>query len=61
MHNMHKKSGWRTIGTNGPIPMTEEEYRHYKRKMFKWGIFVDKMKPNKPRFNKKTNPKETED
>lgn len=49
---MNKKSGWKVVADNGPIPMTEEEYRHYRRKMFKWGLWVDKMKPEKPKFNK---------
>lgn len=50
---MNKKSGWKVIGTNAPIPMTEEQYRRYKRKMFKWGLWVDKMPTEKPKFNKK--------
>lgn len=50
---MHKKSGWRTIGTNSAIPMSEKEYKNYRNKMFKWGIFVDKMKTQKPKFVKK--------
>lgn len=57
---MHKKSGWRIIGTNAPIPMTEEQYRKYKKKMFKWGLLVDKMPISKPKLNKKTKSKEKE-
>ena len=55
---MHKKSGWKVIGDNKPIPMTEEEYMKYKKRMFKWGLFVDKMKTEKPKFNKLTNKKD---
>ena len=53
---MNKKSGWRVIGSNSPIPMDEKEYKKYRNHMFKWGLFVDKMKVSKPKFNKK--PKE---
>ena len=54
---MNKKSGWKVIGTNEAIPMNEDEYRHYRRKMFKWGLWVDKMKTEKPKFNKLTGKK----
>ena len=53
---MNKKSGWRVIADNAAIPMTEEQYRHYRRKMFKWGLWVDKMKTEKPKFNKVKKP-----
>ena len=58
---MNKKSGWRTVGTNAPIPMTDEEYKIYRKKMLKWGMFVDKMKTEKPKFNKKPIAKETKE
>ena len=54
---MNKKSGWKVVGSNSALPMTDEQYRHYRRKMFKWGLWVDKMPISKPKFNK---PKEKE-
>ena len=54
---MHKKTGWKVVIDNAAIPMTDEEYMKYRRKMFKWGLFVDKMPIAKPKFNK---PKEKE-
>lgn len=54
------KSGWRVIGSNDPIPMSERDYKKYRDKMFKWGLFVDKMKVSKPRFNKKPKEKKEE-
>ena len=55
---MHKKSGWKVISDNSAIPMTDEEYKKYRNRIFKWGLFVDKMKTEKPKFNKKVNIKE---
>lgn len=55
---MNKKSGWKVVGTNAPIPMNEEQYRHYRRKMFKWGLWVDKLPIAKPKFNKVKKDKE---
>lgn len=49
---MNKKSGWKVVADNGAIPMTDEEYQKYRKKMFKWGLWVDKMKFEKPKFNK---------
>ena len=50
--HMHKKSGWKVIADNGVVPMTDEEYQKYRKKMFKWGLWVKKMKTEKPKFNK---------
>lgn len=50
---MNKKSGWKVIADNAAIPMEKEEYKKYRRKMFKWGLLVDKMKLEKPKKNNK--------
>lgn len=49
---MNKKSGWKVVADNAAIPMETEEYQKYRKKMFKWGLLVKKMKPEKPKFNK---------
>lgn len=57
---MNKKSGWRVVADNASIPMSDSDYKKYRDKMFKWGLFVDKMKVSKPRFNKKPREKKEE-
>lgn len=55
---MSKKSQWsRMSSTNPTLLMTKEEKIAYKkelderrRKMFKWGVAVEKMPTNKPKL-----------
>ena len=49
---MSKK--WKFIGSNTPMPMSEEERRKYDRRMFKWGLKLQKMQPDKPKINFKS-------
>ncbi len=50
---MGKTTGWRKIADNeiGAI-MTKEEKDKYRKKLFKWGLALQKMPTNKPKFNK---------
>lgn len=48
---------WEHVGTLNDISsiMTEEEKAAYKKKMYKLGLKLAKMKPNKPKLKKKEN------
>ena len=49
---MNMKSGWVVVGDNYSRVISKEDYINYKNKMFKWGLALQKMKVNKPKFNK---------
>ncbi len=70
---MSKKTHWTNFATfelgdfhdsetDNTYTPTKEQYKNYRKKMFKWGMKVDKMSPEKISFNKKKkDSKETEE
>ena len=49
---------WKFIGSNAPCPKSKEENDKYHKKQFKWGLRLEKMEPNKPKVNYKSNSSE---
>lgn len=60
---MRMAKGWKEIGNNGiynPNVLTKEDYVEYKKRMFKVGLAVDRMKTNKPKWKKVKKTEENE-
>lgn len=53
-------SKWTRLGSNIMDTRTKEEKEKYRKKMFKWGMAIDRMPYNKAKFTKKKDNREEE-